>query len=405
MPEGVKRSSSVTSRPGRSGAALAIVVLLAAAAVASGLVGPRLVEGRSASGLARVSLAQKGIGAFGLGERFSTLRGYRRYGYVVVDRSHARALAGLPGVSLVYMSGADIARFDTGVSRHQAAANGWLLKDASGAYLESQGYEGVQLADVGSRSYQRMWLRNVTAFLKATRIDGVFIDDVMSDIRSWSGRKEFPAKYPSQGAWESAMASFMAVVGPALRAKGYYVLANADGYVHHDTRSDDGSLTVAWWQRLAPSVSGLMTEYWVQNPNDLGQLRAQGSEWYNQWAGWQRLVSVAQRAHVDFFGFTYGTTGDQHPMRYGKGSFLLDWNHRGGAFVFSTTDKGDPYHPAWASDIGRPLEPKTELSPGVWRRAFSRGVVIVNSTAEPVSVVVDGTSRTVGPVDALIAGG
>ena len=375
MPEGVKRSSSVTSRPGRSGAALAIVVLLAAAAVASGLVGPRLVEGRSASGLARVSLAQKGIGAFGLGERFSTLRGYRRYGYVVVDRSHARALAGLPGVSLVYMSGADIARFDTGVSRHQAAANGWLLKDASGA------------------------------FLKATRIDGVFIDDVMSDIRSWSGRKEFPAKYPSQGAWESAMASFMAVVGPALRAKGYYVLANADGYVHHDTRSDDGSLTVAWWQRLAPSVSGLMTEYWVQNPNDLGQLRAQGSEWYNQWAGWQRLVSVAQRAHVDFFGFTYGTTGDQHPMRYGKGSFLLDWNHRGGAFVFSTTDKGDPYHPAWASDIGRPLEPKTELSPGVWRRAFSRGVVIVNSTAEPVSVVVDGTSRTVGPVDALIAGG
>ena len=404
MPVRVKRSmAEVAGRSSRL--LLAVPVLFAASAVAVGLVGPQLDEGRSAPAETRASVARLGVGAFALGARFTSIRDYRRYSYVVVDRSHARAAAGLPGTSLVYMSGADIANFDTGVPRSQATANGWLLKDSAGAYLEAEDYEHVQLADVGSRSYQQAWLRNVLAFLKTSRVDGVFIDDVMSDIRSWSGRKDFPAKYPSQAAWESAMASFMAVVGPALRARGYYVLANADGYLHHDARSDDGSTTVAWWRRLAPSVSGLMTEYWIQNPNDVGQLRAGGPEWYNQWAGWQRLVSVAQRAKADFFGLTYGAAGDQQPMRFGRASFLLDWNHRSGAFIFDTTGAGDPYDPAWVADLGRPLQPKVEVAAGVWRRAFARGVVVVNSTSEPVSVAVDGIARTISPADALIARG
>ena len=143
----------------------------------------------------------------------------------------------------------------------------------------------------------------------------------------------------------------------------------------------------------------------MQNPTDFGQLRAEGSEWYNQWTGWQHLVSVAQRAGVDFFGFMYGASGDQHAMRYGKASFLLDWNRKGGAFVYTTTDGGNPYHAVWATDLGRPLHPKAEISPGVWRRAFARGVVVVNTTGSEVSVVVNGTRAPIGPIDALIASG
>lgn len=392
-------------RRGRSGPSLALVTVLAALVAAAGAIGPELEEGRGSPAATRASVAAKGIGIFGLGDRFSSRLGYKRYGYVVVDRSHARSVAGLPGTSLVYMSGADIARFNTGVSLKQATSRGWLLRDSTGAYVESADYEHVKLADVGNPSYQRAWLRNVLAFLRSTRVDGVFIDDVMSDTRSWSGSEGFPATYPSQSAWENAMASFVLAVGPALKARGYYVLANADGYVRDDARSDDGSLTVAWWRRLAPAVNGLLTEYWVQNPNDPRQLRAAGSEWYNHWAGWQRLVSVAQRARIDFFGFTYGPTGDLRPMRYGKGSFLLDWNRSGGAFVFNTTDGGDPYHPVWASDLGRPLRPKVQLTPGVWRREFARGVVVVNTTPLHVTVVVNGTHRTIEPIDALIAAG
>ena len=97
-------------------------------------------------------------------------------------------------------------------------------------------------------------------------------------------------------------------------------------------------------------VGGFLDEYWQQNPNDLTQLRSVGTAWYQQWRGWQRLVSVAQRAGVDFFGLTYGTQDDLQAMRYGKGSFMLDWNGKGGAFIFETED-GDPYNPAWVADL------------------------------------------------------
>ena len=142
----------------------------------------------------------------------------------------------------------------------------------------------------------------------------------------------------------------------------------------------------------------------MQSSSDLSQLREAGSDWDQHWDGWQRLVSTAERARVDFFGLTYGPHDDQRPLRYGRGSFLLDWNRPGGAFVFGDAeDHAAPTKRTWARDLGRPLGRKAEISPGVWRRAFARGVVVVNSTSEPVSVVVNGDRRTIGPSDALVA--
>src|SRR6266487_2888015 len=108
------------------------------------------------------------------------------------------------------------------------------------------------------------------------------------------------------------------------------------------------------------------------------------------WHGWQRLVSVAQRAGVDFFGLTYGTRDGLQAMRFGKGSFMLDWNGKGGAFIFETED-GDPYNPAWVADLGRPLRPKVEVQPGVWRRRYERGLVLVNTNTALVTVPIAGT--------------
>jgi hypothetical protein len=75
-------------------------------------------------------------------------------------------------------------------------------------------------------------------------------------------------------------------------------------------------------------------------------------------ARWQRVVSVAQRAGVDFLGLTYGTHDDLQAMRFGKGSFMLDWNGKGGAF-------------------------KVEVQTGVWQRRYERGLVVVNTTRRP----------------------
>jgi hypothetical protein len=198
------------------------------------------------------------------------------------------------------------------------------------------------------------------------------------------------------------MTSFVRAVGPALKARGYYVLLNANGHVRDSSNQDNsGQYNARWWLQLAPYASGLLTEYWQQNPNDVAQMRSVGVDWYQQWGGWQRLVSVAQRARVDFFGLTYGTREDVQAMRFGKASFMLDWNGTGGAFIFDTID-GDPYNPAWGADLGRPLRRKVELAPGVWRRRYEQGLVVVNATPEPVTVYVHGAPRTIQGTDALI---
>lgn len=345
------------------------------------------------------ALPTKGIGVIRLGDGFSQASGYGRYAYVIVGRGDASKAARFHGTTLVYMAGMDVTGFNTGVSASEARAHHWLLRDADGNLLKEDGYDNFYLADVGSSAYQRAWLRNVLAFLRSTGIRGVFIDDVLADPSGWTVGHVFPAAYPDQPSWAAAMTSFVRAVGPVLKARGYYVLLNANGRVRDSSSENSGQYDARWWRQLAPYVSGLLTEYWQQNPIDVAQLRSVGVEWFQLWRGWERLVSVAQRAGVDFFGLTHGTRDDVQAMRFGKASFMLDWNGRGGAFIFDTD--GDPYNPVWGVDLGRPLRRKVELAPGVWRRRYERGLVVVNATTVPVTVYVHGAPRTIQQTDAL----
>ena len=343
-----------------------------------------------------------GTGIIRWGSTYPTAAGYERYAYVLVGMPDAQRAARLPGTSLVYMSGTSIPRkWSTGVSYHEALGNGWLLKDAGGSYVMNVKY-GTYVGDVGEPAYQRRFLNNVTEFLQRTRLDGVFIDDVLGYPLGLTGGV-YPAKYPTGEAWEAAMVSFVATVGRALKARGFYVLANASKFVAGDPRSNTSENAAGFWRRIAPGVSGLMLEYWLQSPIDVTQLRAEGQRWYELWPSWQSLVSVAQGAGVDFFGLMYGAGADLRAMRYVRGSFLLDWNGRGGAVIFATTDRPDPYHAAWVKQLGTAMKPKRLLAPGVWQRQYTRGIVVVNTRNEAVTVTVRGRAWTVGATDALFA--
>jgi hypothetical protein len=256
---------------------------------------------------------------------------------------------------------------------------------------------------VGSPGYRRAWLKNVSALLARTRVDGVFIDAVTADVQSLTGGV-IPAKYPTQASWERAMANFIAYVGPALKARKFYVLANAIKYVSGDKRSDDASLTSAWWRRIGPSLSGLMSEYFVQSPINISQLRAVGTEWYDHWDGWQNLVSIAQSVGADFFGATRASITNTQAMRYAKASFLLDWDGRGGG-LFIECGCPDPWNRAWTANIGLPVHAKFQRGTGVWQRNYRRGTVIVNATITSVNVSVRGANYTLAPTDALILSG
>jgi hypothetical protein len=339
----------------------------------------------------------RGTGIFRLGNSYQTASGYDRFEYVVVSRHFARDAARLPGTSLAYTSGTSIQKaWSTGVPFSTARDNGWLLRGADGEYVP--GGNGSLVADVGNEDYQRAFAKNVSTLLRTSRSDGVFIDDVVADVRS--GTPVFPPAYSTQKAWEAAMVDFVDYVGRDLKRRGYYVLVNAVKFVPQHARSDTGRLTREFWSRLAPSVSGLLMEFWLQNTVDL-KTRGLGPEWFQQWPGWQALVSAAQRRGADFFGLMYGDGTNWRAMRFGRGSFMLDWNGKGGAFVFHVADGSDPFDTAWVRQLGSPVAPKVRRAQGVWQRRYERGVVVVNARSEAVTLRVGGVLRTVRAGDAV----
>ncbi len=344
-----------------------LVCLVLAAALLS-------IDGHRANASAATSGPVAGIGIFRNGTSYSTGSGYDRYSYITVGVGDASTAGALPTKSLVYMSGTSVqTAWSTGVSYSEALANGWLLKDASGAYLRTP--YSAYVGDVANAAYQQRFIDNVSAFLAAHGNEGVFIDDMYMSLEGFAA---IPVKYPTQKSWEDATASFAAKVGDALKAKGFYVLFNSEGYIPGNSASDTGALTVTWWQRLAPHASGLLVEDWLQNPGNTAQLRSEGSSWYQNWSGWQSLVATAQSLGVDFLPSTSGTTTSIATMRYGKASFLLDWNGGGSAFVYSAP--GDLWNLEWTMDIGQPAGAKYQVGVG-WRRDYTSGTALVNPSA------------------------
>ena len=356
-------------------------------------------RGAASSPLRRASIL-KGTGVIRWGDTFIEPSHYGRYAYVFVSRHNAAAAAKLPGVSLVYTSAASIqSSWSTGVTYAAAARQGWLLRDTSGNPLLNTGY-GASIADVGDRGYQRRFVANTVAYVTRTKVDGVFIDDVVGNFVGLTGGA-IPAKYATQQAWETAMVSFISYVGPALKSRGIYVVANAAMFVPGDNRSDTGELTAAFWRRLGRNVSGLTTEYWLQAPTNTATLRSIGSDWTDNWPGWQGLVSVAQQSGADFFGLMYGSGENAAAMRFGRGSFLLDWDGAGGAFMYAIDDRADPRHPGWVAQFGKPVAAKLERGVGVWQRRYQQGYVVVNAGDAAVTIRVAGKARVIPPLDAI----
>jgi hypothetical protein len=345
--------------------------LVLAAGLGVGMQQPPHAVGASTSSLI------PGIGLVHLGDTLSNASNKSSYSTVIVSQDDAPAAAALPGKSLVYFAGPDVnTQWNAGVTYAQASTNGWLLRDSAGNLLVNKSFANDYVGDIGSSAYQSTWVSNVSAFLASSGADGVFIDDILRDPRPLAGT--YPAKYPTQSAWESAMVSFVKAVGPALKAKGYYVLINATGYTPGDARSDDGSLTALFWQELGPSVNGLCTEYWQQTAEGSYTLRASGSSsWMQHWDGWQKLISTAQAMGKDFVGLSYGATGDTTRMKYGDASFLMEWNGTRGSYMFDPYDNSDPWNVAWTTNIGVPAAAKQQIGSG-WMRRYTGGVALVN---------------------------
>src|SRR5262249_25315544 len=156
------------------------------------------------------------------------------------------------GRALMYACGtnmpSDSTSAECGVSYSDALANNWILKDSSGNPVHYKGSSPV-LTDIGSTAYQQAFVTAIDADLRThPGFAGVFIDAGTGSLIG-SGTPVSPL-YPDDANYRAAMLSFIKAVGPALKAKGWYVSVNAsilDGAIESTTGTAwDGSQYI-WW--------------------------------------------------------------------------------------------------------------------------------------------------------------
>ena len=313
---------------------------------------------------------------------WQTLRNTRRYGVLIVGAANAKSAGAQPARTLLYGCGVIIPKADwsasCGVSWREAAANNWLLKDANGKDVPSgHGYPNNYLADIGNPSYAQRFISEIASDMGAHRgVDGVFIDNVAGHLISTSGRFQDSASY------RQAMLAFIATVGRALRARGWYVAVNA-GMNDGEARAlagepNDGTQYIWWYKQIGPYVSGISTEHW-QQWGSTGSLRTSGAAWNQGWEGWERLPSVVASMGKDFYAITTGALTDAGKAAYLRASFLLAWKPGRGTFFYTDdyVGKSDPWRLMTTPDVGRPLAPRRRIGVG-FKRTFTNGTVVVN---------------------------
>jgi hypothetical protein len=122
-----------------------------------------------------------------------------------------------------------------------------------------------------------------------------------------------------------------------------------------------------------------------------------GPEWYNHWDGWQAVMAHAQSLGIDFMGLLYGSATDLNRARYGRGSFLLEWNGSGKSALLWLREGGDNWNSVMDINPGQPLGAKQQVG-SAWKRSYQWATVYVNPTH--ADVIADG--HTIPALDALI---
>ena len=234
-------------------------------------------------------------------------------------------------------------------------------------------YPGNWQMDVGSAGYQDQWSANVLAELKAQGWDGVVIDDANVDERPQLGGQTM-SEYPTQPSYQAATRSFLANIGPRLTKAGFLVIPN----IQSDPVLADAKLWADWTQ----FTSGGTREYWMKWGSG-----ADGQFGDGGWADLMNVMDTVEREGKIFLTTTTGPAGDVRSMRWGRASFLIGWDGGPSAFSFDPNAPIDPWSADWTTDVGVPAGAKQALPGGVYRRDYTQGTAIVNTSANGVRTV------------------
>ena len=237
-----------------------------------------------------------------------------------------------------------------------AAHPEWQLTDTGNLPL----YVGARAAaDFGNAAFRAWWIAKAQAAL-AAGYKGLFIDDVFMERRTYlsGGTTLRNPKDPRTGTtmteanWQKYLADFMVAVRAALPS----------AEIAHDVlwqKGDSGDVLRGLQAANAVSVDGGFTTNVVTS-------------------GFATLASWAERVQARGGSVVFDHPTAAAPARlYNFAAYTLVDN---GAFALANDASTAPgaFWPGYDVDLGAPNTARYQASTGLWRRDFTRGVVIVN---------------------------
>lgn len=319
-------------------------------------------------------VTSNGVGAIRVGAAYDPHEDLSWCSALIVDINGLSAPHEHPGVTTyLYRSIATCHKtYDSCIPWATADANGWLLKDASGALLTNKGYGG-NIIDLSNAAAVQALLSNSLALANASGFAGIFYDDVNEQALTLCNA--MPAGW-TQDKWKTTWAAAARTLCDGLKQRGLKSGLNAPSYDSAAGQAtDDGSLVAGWWQYIGSSPTAFQRESWEQSPVDPAVLYPDDpSLWYGYWPGWRKLHTLCRNMGCEFWAGVYGAA-DGPELLYARATSLLD---DGPCITFSqgTTGKG-----GWCKDEGAALAPASQAGK-VWTRQFARGTVTV-LTASP----------------------
>lgn len=261
--------------------------------------------------------------------------------------------------------------YSTGISTQEAAAHPeWFLKNKAGERFTFGGYGWIWAADIGDPGYQQKWADAVLERLRDGGWDGVFADDTNPTIK-WHYDVEEVAKYPSDDAYGAATGSALAAIGPRIQAAGKLIVPNFGSWAGYREVVDP------WLAH----VSGGMEEQFAKWGNDPAVGYQMGVDWDLQFGA----LKKTQAQGKIYLGVMHSGNGDAAAARFGWATTLLA--SRGTAnFALHGDYANETWFPEYDLDIGDAAGSEVREASGVYRRAFTKGLVLVNPTKSSVTV-------------------
>lgn len=268
----------------------------------------------------------------------------------------------------------------------------WLLKDDEGNRLyipttDAFGRHTQFAADVRTPAFRGFWIEQMHSALTRGSYEGLFVDDVNMDMnRALSNGECRPADFPYEpdcvwetdiepSAWSGHVVTFVQEIRDAF--PNHTIIHNSVWFQapigHKHTDAQIQAADIITFER------GL---------NDRGIIGGNGPTSVSAFFNYNDDVHNAGRDvlhYLHVFGFeTLGVLAELKQMEYGLAGWLLI--SEGGDYIGSSRyDDPMNWWEGFEVNLGPASSDRHQLTPGVFRRTFEHGVVLLNEPASSAS--------------------